>query len=432
MFCPEKGKGESEASEAMRDLCTRGRKRLLCPLFATQRLATLSKDASSMLLNRMIGPTFEDINRKRAVEILSITKEDQGQFLKEIQLLEPGNFYALGRAICKERTLLRVGEIETPHGEEALKYETAPPPPPEKVKALLPKLADLPKAAEEKAKTEAELRTEIRSLKAQLRAQPTTSVTTAPDRLTVRKIAEMEALVSGLKKYAKETEDFISFQGGILAGLQKTIGHTLDKQPPDFKKPKGVDLDKYVAPGSSFVNPKPFVPVPRFASDRQPTYVPGDNHKLRSGAERMLAALAQWAPNGMSEGQMRAHAGLKKSGTFSAYMSDLRRGAYIEERNGQVYATDAGLEYCQHVPAAPSTTDEVLAVWNPKLREGARRMLAVLVEAGGAMIGKEELGERAGLRKSGTFSAYLSDLKTARLVVVSRDGVAANRETLFL
>lgn len=147
----------------------------------------------------------------------------------------------------------------------------------------------------------------------------------------------------------------------------------------------------------------------------------------------MLSALAQWSPNGMSEGQMRAHAGLKKSGTFSAYMSDLRRGQFIEEREGLVFAAPSGLEYCQHSPPAPSTTEEVVDVWKPKLRDGARRMLDVLVEAQGEPVSKEELGERSRLTKSGTFSAYLSDLKTARLAVVHRDGtVAANRETLFL
>lgn len=155
--------------------------------------------------------------------------------------------------------------------------------------------------------------------------------------------------------------------------------------------------------------------------------------KLRDGAERMLAALAQWHPNGMQLGQMRSHAGLKKSGTFSAYMSDLRRREFIREEHGLVFATQEGLEYCQHIPPAPSNTEEVLAVWRPKLREGARRMLDVLVGLGGEAISKEELGERADLKKSGTFSAYLSDLRTARLVTSDRGGmVAADKNTLFL
>jgi len=173
-------------------------------------------------------------------------------------------------------------------------------------------------------------------------------------------------------------------------------------------------------------------PAPQYVAPRSDASVENNGNKLRSGAERMLAALATWHPNGMTEGQMRAHAGLKKSGTFSAYMSDLRKG-YIEERDGMVFATQSGLDYCKHIPAAPQSTEEVLDIWKPKLRDGARRMLDALVQAGGEPISKEQLGELAQLQKSGTFSAYLSDLKTARLAVVNRDGtVAANKETLFL
>ena len=171
MFCPEKGAGSSEASDAMKGLCTRGRKRLLCPIFATQRLAELDKGASGMLLNRLIGPTFENINRETAAKILGIAqgKKDKSDFYREIMALEPGNFFALGRAISRELTVVHVGGIETPHGQEATKYELDPPPPPEEIRKLLPTLADLPKQAEEEAKTAAEFKKQIRELKAELR-----------------------------------------------------------------------------------------------------------------------------------------------------------------------------------------------------------------------------------------------------------------------
>jgi hypothetical protein len=420
IFCPEHGKGESEAADSMIGLCTRGRKRLLCALFATQRLATLSKDASSMLLNRMIGPTFEDVNRKRAADVLSIMKEDQKEFNKHIQTLEPGNFFCLGRAISKERILAHIGPIETPHGQDALKYEMKPPPAPDKIKAMLPKLADLPKAAEDKARTEEELKREIRSLKAQLRAQPKVEV--------AKSIADPKAVDRAVMVERRQWEE-------TTRKLQREFEHLKDVLrgvATMTAKAAGVEVPKITlrpaAPAP--VAPRPIQRIERPIPDIERAEM---NGKLRAGAERMLSALATWHPNGMAEGQMRSHAGLKKSGTFSAYMSDLRKGQYIEERGGMVYATDSGLEYCQHVPAAPQSTEEVLAVWNPKLRDGARRMLKELVDTGGEPLTKEELGERANLQKSGTFSAYLSDLRTARLVVVHRNGtVAADKESLFL
>ena len=161
--------------------------------------------------------------------------------------------------------------------------------------------------------------------------------------------------------------------------------------------------------------------------------VTGSNGKLRAGAERMLAALVQWAPNGMLEGQMRSHAGMKKSGTFTTYMSDLRTGGYIEVRDGHLYATDAGISYFGgNVPSAPQSTSEVLAVWEPKLRDGARRILRFLVQHRGKDVPLEDVAEGSGMTKSGTFTTYLSDLRTARLIVTGRGCAAANKETLFL
>jgi hypothetical protein len=169
---------------------------------------------------------------------------------------------------------------------------------------------------------------------------------------------------------------------------------------------------------------------PRAVPRKEPVFSEG---KLRAGAERMLAALVQWHPNGMAEGQMRSHAGMKKSGTFSTYMSDLRSRDLIEARDGMIFATQAGIDYFGgNIPAAPSTTEDVLSVWEPKLREGARRILRILVSVKGEAIALDELAERSGMVRSGTFSTYLSDLRTAKLIITGNSAARANRETLFL
>lgn len=272
-----------------------------------------------------------------------------------------------------------------------------------------------------------ELRKTIHELRMELRKKP---VPTKEGKTT-----DPKAIERAVAHAVKERDAWIRYANDFIQRIQRDVK----------------ELAKH-ADGTLNVTLKPFTPSLKSLSREAPTATPyrpppkavhrepspevfsgGESGKLRSGAERMLAALAQWHPGGMSEGQMRSHAGLKKSGTFSAYMSDLRRGEYISEIGGEVYATDTGLEYCKHVPAAPTTTEDVLNVWRPKLRDGARRMLEILVECGGEFISKDELGERAGLQKSGTRSAYLSDLKTARLAITNYNGlVAANKETLFL
>jgi hypothetical protein len=171
VFCPEKGFGESEASEAVIGLATRGRKRGYTCILATQRLGKLAKDAAAELLNVLIGGTFIDIDRKRAADALGYYGKDKNKFFDEIKMLEAGKFFALGAALSTERVLVTIGPVETTHPEAgSARHAAEPPPAPEQIAKMLPKLADLPKAAEEKAKTEAELRAEIRSLKAQVRS----------------------------------------------------------------------------------------------------------------------------------------------------------------------------------------------------------------------------------------------------------------------
>lgn len=266
------------------------------------------------------------------------------------------------------------------------------------------------------------LRSRIRELEMQLR-KPTLATAEKP-------VADPKAIERAIREVKAQAEKQIIERDRLIDRLNERIRQAAiflaDKTTVQLPKHKELE-----APTAKVIMQS----IPKKTFEYKPKLPePNTNDsKLRSGAERMLAALAQWHPGGMSEGQMRSHAGLKKSGTFSAYMSDLRRGNYIEERGGEVFATKTGLEYCEHVPAAPSTTEEVLAIWKPKLRDGARRMLDVLVDLRGEPILKDVLGERSQLVKSGTFSAYLSDLRTARLVIVNHDGtVAANKETLFL
>jgi hypothetical protein len=158
----------------------------------------------------------------------------------------------------------------------------------------------------------------------------------------------------------------------------------------------------------------------------------GDEIRLRAGVRRMLEALVQWSPEGMAESQMRSHAGLKKSGTYSAYMTDLRHSGFIEERNGLIYATSAGITYIGHDIQAPTNTQEVMDIWLPKLRLGARRMLECLVSHMGEYIPDEQLQQEAELANSGTYSSYKTDLRTARLIKSKAGLIAADKETLFL
>jgi hypothetical protein len=123
----------------------------------------------------------------------------------------------------------------------------------------------------------------------------------------------------------------------------------------------------------------------------------------------------------------------RKGGAWGTYKSALRTRGLAEQTDGLWFATPQGLAYLNsHQSLSPQTTQEVLDLWNPKLRRGARNMLEILIAAA-VPITRSELSDKSGISMTGgSFGAYLSSLVTAGLAATDRRYVWANRETLFL
>ncbi len=157
----------------------------------------------------------------------------------------------------------------------------------------------------------------------------------------------------------------------------------------------------------------------------------GNEVQLKSGARRLLSALAQWFPEGMTPGQLRAHAGLRKSGTYDAYISNLRTAGFMRQEGGLLYATESGRDRIgSAADDAPSNTEDVLKIWLPKLKKTCRAMLMALVQDGA--MSRQDLATKAGITQSGTFDAYLSNLRTARLIKTGGGMVEPDKDTLLL
>jgi len=173
-LAPEPGHGARESAgevasrRALIDLASKGRKRGFGVVAATQRLGKLSKDFAAELKNVLVGQTFIDIDRERAAACLGISKAGKAAFFGAARNMAPGTFFALGRALSLESTLIRVGNVVTEH-PEAGRRQSAAPPPTKKILHLLPQLADLPKEAEEEGKTVDELRMQVRKLQQEAR-----------------------------------------------------------------------------------------------------------------------------------------------------------------------------------------------------------------------------------------------------------------------
>lgn len=163
IYAPEKESAESAG--AVKALCSRGRKRGFCAVLATQRLSKLAKDAAAECSNKLIGRTVLDVDIKRAGEELGFDKADR----LELRNLGDGEFFAFGPAIGRDVMKVKVGPVQTSHPKAGSQLASVVPPPTAKVKALLPKLSDLPAEAEAREKSLADLQRDNHALRRQVK-----------------------------------------------------------------------------------------------------------------------------------------------------------------------------------------------------------------------------------------------------------------------
>ena len=392
--CPEKGAGESEASDAVIGLATRGRKRGYCLIGATQRLGKFRKDAAAELMNVLVGMTFIDVDRKRAAEALGIPKSEERKFMDEIKVMDPGNFWALGRAISKDRVLVKVGGVETTHPEMgSSKHSAEPPPPPEKVRALLPKLAELPRAAEEQAKTVAEFKAEVRSLKAQLSSRPRETAEKVKTRV---ERVEVPILRDG---HLKRLEVVANKIAGVSSDLKK-IFESVKRPVTPAPKPPG------------------FTPRQGLTKIAPATFSGDTDNSLDKPQKAILGVLAQY-DSGCEAGKLALLAGYRLSGGFRNALSALRTHGYLSGSNTSTMTiTDAGRAAIDGQYDPLPVGRDLANYWlnHHSLGSCERKILQVLLENPDG-LGIGDLASASGYEVSGGFRNALSSLRTAGVII---------------
>jgi len=94
---------------AMTNLMSRGRKRGLAGVIATQRLAKLAKNVAAEASNFLMGRTFLDIDMARAADLLGMERR-QAEMFRDLQR---GHFVALGPALSRRPLPIVIGPVET-------------------------------------------------------------------------------------------------------------------------------------------------------------------------------------------------------------------------------------------------------------------------------------------------------------------------------
>lgn len=153
---------------------------------------------------------------------------------------------------------------------------------------------------------------------------------------------------------------------------------------------------------------------------------------IKAGARRMLEQLARCGGT-LSKAQLAVLAGVNRgSGTFSDYLGALRRSGYITDDSHSATVTSEGCAFADvKIRRAPPSTAEIVAIYKPKVKAGAQRMLDLLVAAYPKSITKADLATQSGVnRQSGTFSDYLGSLRRLGLIEDDTHSVRAG-STLY-
>lgn len=421
VFCPEKG--QSEAMNAVIELCTRGRKRGYSAVLATQRLSKLSKDAAAECNNKLIGRTGLDVDMKRASDELGFTSKEQ---YLSLRALEAGEFFAFGPAISTEVIKVKIGEVQTTHPKAGARIlATQPTAPTDKIKSILQRLTDLPKEAETEAKTIEDYKKQILELRGELRraGQSEAKIDTK----------ELEAIKREHKLTINKKDNHIKELRILLKSSYDLFKRGADRLETLPAEPTGLP-DWEFGPVKAVVLPERrplYNPSHTFIS-KQAISISDEERPIQGGALRMLQVLVSKYPMRFTKAQLATFSRLSpRSGTYGTYLSLLRSQGLIEFDREFLVASQKGIEFIGENPQAPESSEEIIEMWKDNLQGGAKRMFEYLVSCYPNAVSKEEVADNTGLiSTSGTFGTYLSMLRSNGLIELENGMVKAS-ENLF-
>ena len=401
MFAPQVGSAES--GPAVIDLATRGRKRGLALVGATQRLSKLHKDVAAELLNKLIGRTGLDVDVQRAADELGMSRSTATEALRN---LSPGEFFAFGPALTRSVERITIGAVSTTHPKTGQRALIAPPPASAAVRAKLAKLEGIQRDAVEEAQTIEALKTQSANLRRDLQYAEKRAAQAGVPEAEVRR-REKAAHAAGQR------------EGSFASAPQdRELRVALEQMARLAAKALGASAAN---PGTAVMSTPRRMTIDQPSMTRGTAAIPaaaGAATGLRSGARKILGELVARSPAGYTKPQVGTLTRFShKGGTFNTYMGDLRRAGLIEERNGMIFATDAGIESVGGARPAPKTHADVMAMWRSALRAGAFRMLEVIVESRNDGTTKSAIADAVGMTLSGgTFNTYLGDLRRNGLI----------------
>lgn len=434
-FAPQTEKCVS--TQAVADGASVWRKRGYCLCVATQRLSKLDKDVAAELHNKLIGFT-DDVDIKRAGDQLGMTTEQRS----ELQQLDPGVFYALGPAISRTRVLVHAPATVTsppPKGEA----RATPPAPPEKVRAMLGKLADLAKESEEELRTAEDLRRGLAERDRRIRQLEKGGAERVVEKPVVDQVAIAAAVEAARARWTRELRQIMAKD---LTQLNRTVDGVVTASNQLSARAQeavaaclALDTDLGTSTPTSAPAPVASTLVKRKASApskrrSDPTAVAPSAEGITNTQQRMLNAIATYEAIGATPTReaVAGFCGLSPtSGSYSNNLSALRTRGLIEDVGSrQLATTDAGCAAAE--PRDAPTLDEVHEMWFSKVTGTQANILRLVVSSHPKPLGRSEIADALGLSaSSGSFSNNLSKLRTLGLIYNATSQELGATDVLF-
>lgn len=422
-YAPEGDK--TETGRALHDAAFKFRKRHFGILFATPRIAALSKNVISACKNKLIGYTSYEGDVKRAGFELGFTTKDQ---LRSLRDLDPGQFFAFGPAFSKEVITISIGEVKTSHGEEG-EVTTKVVKPSEKTRKALAVLATVPQEAEKELRTVSELKSALTLAKREittLQRQPTGQM----DPKAIEKIVDM-AVRKAKQHSGKEWQKIVQSWQEYAKKLKKVIDDTMNAADKlsALKLPDTVPLGwmspDNLEPAVALEIPpkKEFFRVTRQGKmeksderDEERGFI-GEEKPMGEGERRVLAAVASYE-DGMTREHITIATGYKRS-TRDAYIQRLFQRNCVS-LGEMIRATETGMQILgpafDRLPEGP----ELLQHYLRTLPDGESRVLAYVATNGPTT--RDQLTEQLNYKRS-TRDAYIQRLRVRQLINLRGDAM---------
>ncbi len=429
VYCPEKGHGEAQSTEAVIGLLCQGRKRGLCGVLSTQRLSKLHKDAAAETNNVMIGRTWIDVDQKRVKTILGDVADPTS--LRE---MPHGEFFGFGPAFNLNGTFrFMTDRVQTTHPKPGERHQLAAPQPSAKIQKHLAELADLAQKADQEIRDMVQAKARIRELEQQLKAKE--KADPEAEKKLKDALANHKAAIGLAEKVQKDYRNRL-----VQINKLSIVAEPLILDDPEARQSikdqlvKGTTTGRFSCrePNLSNEAKSAIAEEPR-ASMREPAGRPTllrevDGKPLPKCERAILTCLAQY-PDGRNKIQLALQTSYKHTGGgFNNALGSLRSSGYIQRNGDHCRITAEGLAALGSYDPLPTGSD-LQQHWHNQLPKCERAVLAALIAEYPNARTKEEVAAVTGYKADGDgFNNAIGKLRTIGLISGNKEALIASAD----